>query len=84
MLLSMPGMVGASIGAGVGRYQGINGLIIHNLLSVRLVTAAGKLIDISATSHPDLWWAIRGAGANFDIITSATFKLTPLVNGGQC
>jgi hypothetical protein len=78
-----PGMVGATIGGGVGRYQGINGLIIDNMLSVRLVTAEGKLIDVSETSNPDLWWAVRGAGANFGIITSATYKLTPLVNDGQ-
>lgn len=45
------------------------------LLSVRLVTADARLIDVSATSHPDLFWAIRGAGANFGIIISATYKL---------
>lgn len=78
-----PGMVGATIGGGVSRWQGINGLIIDNLLSVRLVTAEGNLIDVSETSNPDLWWAVRGAAANFGIITSATYKLTPAVNNGQ-
>ncbi|KAI3322751.1 Glucooligosaccharide oxidase [Xylariaceae sp. AK1471] len=78
-----PGMVGATIGAGVGRYQGLFGLIIDSLVSVRLVTAEGKLIEVSESSHPDLLWAIRGAGANFGIITSATYKLHPQTNGGQ-
>jgi FAD/FMN-containing dehydrogenase len=75
-------MVGATIGGGVGRYQGLNGLIVDSLLSVRLVTAEGMLIDVSNTSNPDLFWAIRGAGANFGIITSATYRLYPLTNDG--
>ncbi|KAI1502629.1 FAD-binding domain-containing protein [Biscogniauxia marginata] len=80
---SCPGMIGATLGAGVGRYQGLHGLVIDALLSVRLVTAKGDLIEVSATSNPDLFWGIRGAGANFGVITSATYKLTPLVNDGQ-
>lgn len=80
---SCPGVVGATLGAGVGRYQGLHGLVIDALLSVRLITAEGKVIDVSATSNSDLFWGIRGAGANFGIITSATYKLTPLVNNGQ-
>jgi len=72
-----------TLGAGIGRYQGVFGLLIDALVSVRLVTAAGNLITVSATSNPDLFWAIRGAGANFGIITSATYKLHPQINGGQ-
>ena len=78
-----PGMVGATIGGGVGRWQGLDGLIIDSLLSVRLVTADGKLIHVSADSHSDLYWAIRGAAANFGIITSATYKMSPQTNNGQ-
>ena len=48
------------------------------LQSVRLVGADGIVKTVSATSYPDLWWAIRGAGANFGVITSATFKVQPL------
>ncbi len=76
-------MVGATVGAGVGRYQGVNGLIIDSLLSVRLVTAEGQLVDVSADSNPDLFWAVRGAAANFGIITSATYQLHPQINNGQ-
>ena len=78
-----PGMVGATIGGGVGRWQGLDGLIIDSLLSVRLVTAEGKLIHVSEESHSDLYWAIRGAAANFGIITSATYKMSPQTNNGQ-
>ncbi|KAI1083648.1 Glucooligosaccharide oxidase [Whalleya microplaca] len=78
-----PGVVGASVGAGVGRYQGLHGLIIDSLLSVRLVTAEGNVIDASEDTNSDLFWAIRGAGANFGIITSATYRLHPKTNGGQ-
>lgn len=53
------------------------------LQSVRMVGADGKVITVSATSHPDLWWGIRGAGANFGVITSATYKIHPLVNNGN-
>lgn len=53
------------------------------LQSVRMVGADGKVITVSATSHPDLWWGVLGAGANFGVITSATYKVHPLVNNGK-
>lgn len=68
-------MLGSTLGAGVGRDGGRYGLEIDALVSVRLVTAAAQLIEVSDSSHPDLFWAIRGAGANFGIVTSATYKL---------
>lgn len=76
-------MVGATIGAGVGPLQGLHGLIADALLSVRMVTATGDLITVSDASNPDLFWAIRGAGANFGIITSATYKINDATNGGR-
>lgn len=60
--------------------QGKLGLTADALQSVRLIGADGVAKTVSATSHPDLWWAIRGAGANYGIITSATFKIQPLSN----
>lgn len=77
------GVVGATLGAGVGRFQGIHGLVIDALLSVRLVTAKGRIITASATEHSDLFWGLRGAGANFGIILSATYKITDHSNGGN-
>ncbi|KAI0879965.1 FAD-binding domain-containing protein [Annulohypoxylon maeteangense] len=78
-----PSLIGVSLGGGVGRYQGVYGLITDALVSVRLVTANGDLIEVSRNSHPDLFWAIRGAGANFGIVTSATYKVHPLTDGGD-
>lgn len=67
----------------MGRYQGVHGLIIDALLSVRLVTATGELITVSADSNPELFWALRGAGMNFGVVTSATYKVADMTNGGQ-
>ncbi|KAG9826263.1 hypothetical protein KCU98_g648, partial [Aureobasidium melanogenum] len=80
---SCPGYVGVSLGGGVGRYQGVFGLLIDALLSVRMVTAKGQIITVSAGSNPDLFWGIRGAGFNFGIVLSATYKIQPLINKGQ-
>ena len=77
------GMVGATLGGGVGTYGGLHGLEIDALLSVRLVTGTGSMIDVSATSHPDLWWGIRGAGFNFGIVTKATYQIYSFTNNGQ-
>ncbi|KAI1365579.1 FAD-binding domain-containing protein [Xylaria arbuscula] len=77
------GYIGAGIGAGVGYLQGTLGLVIDSLVSVNLVTASRDCVEASENSNPDLFWAIRGAGANFGIITSAVFKLTKKVNNGE-
>ena len=77
------GMVGATLGGGVGPYGGLHGLEIDALLSVRLVTGIGSVIDVSATSHPELYWGIRGAGFNFGIVTSATYRIYDFTNNGQ-
>ncbi|RYP36603.1 hypothetical protein DL767_003307 [Monosporascus sp. MG133] len=79
---SCPGVVGVTLGGGVGRYQSLHGLIIDALVLVRLVTADGAIATASETLNPELFWGIRGAGANFGIVTSATYKLAPLINDG--
>jgi FAD/FMN-containing dehydrogenase len=76
-------VVGVTLGGGIGRYQGLDGLLADALLSASLVTANGELITVSEDSYPDLFWAIRGAGQNFGIITSATYRLSPLTNSGM-
>ena len=76
-------MVGATLGGGVGPYGGLHSLEIDGLLSVRLVTGTGSVIDVSATDHPELWWGIRGAGFNFGIVTSATYQVYDFTNNGQ-
>ncbi|KAL9619499.1 MAG: hypothetical protein Q9160_005862 [Pyrenula sp. 1 TL-2023] len=77
------GMIGATLGAGIGIGTGILGIGIDSLKSVRLVTASGDLVTASETSSPDLFWALRGAGANFGIVTSATFELQDQTNDGN-
>ncbi len=76
-------MVGATLGGGVGPYGGLHGLEIDGLQSVSLVTGTGSLINVSATSHPDLWWGMLGAGFNFGIVTSATYQVYDFTNSGQ-
>lgn len=77
------GVLGITLGGGVGRYQGIHGLMLDALLSVRIVTASGDLIEASSTSNSDLFWGLRGAGANFGAITEATYRVSDLTNGGE-
>lgn len=72
---SGPGMVGITLGGGVGRFTEIYGLVADALVSARLIIASGDVVEVSDTSHPDFFWAIRGAGANFGVVTSATYRL---------
>jgi hypothetical protein len=76
-------MIGATIGAGVGPVQGELGLMIDALESVRIITASGSIISASRTENAELFWGIRGAGANFGIITSATYKVPEAINKGN-
>lgn len=77
------GMIGATLGGGVSSLQGHHGLLIDTLVSVRLITAAGDAITVSEKENKDLFWGIRGAGHNFGIITSATYKIFDSTNAGQ-
>lgn len=76
-------MIGVTLGAGVGPLQGLHGLVLDALKSVHLVTASGELITVSSTENADLFWALRGAGANFGIITSANYTIHDATNNGQ-
>ncbi|RYP19810.1 hypothetical protein DL765_003156 [Monosporascus sp. GIB2] len=80
---SCPGMIGLTLGAGVGPWNGVHGLLIDALVSLRVVTANGTIVEASKDRNPDLFWALRGAGANFGIVTYATYKLQRQVNQGQ-
>lgn len=77
------GLIGASVGGTVGNWQGILGLGVDYLDSVRLVTASGDLVEASKTKNADLFWGIQGAGHNFGIITSARFHLHDNINDGK-
>ncbi|KAI5854497.1 hypothetical protein GGS23DRAFT_608303 [Durotheca rogersii] len=78
-----PSLIGVTLGGGVGRFQGVYGLVLDALLSVNMVTAKGDLIEVSKESYSDLFWGLRGAGANFGIVTSATYQVQPLANNGD-
>lgn len=58
------------------------GLGLDSLLSVRIVTGTGEIVTASKESNSDLFWGLRGAGHNFGVVTSATYKVYPLANGG--
>ena len=77
-VISTTGIAGLSLGGGVGHLTRKAGLSCDNMLSADVVTAAGKLVHASADENQDLYWALRGGGGNFGIVTSFEFRLTPV------
>ena len=71
------GVAGLTLGGGFGRLQRKLGLTIDNLRAVELLTADGELVRTSDSEHPDLFWAMRGAGPNFGLVTAFEFNLHP-------
>lgn len=72
-----PGLVGPALGGGHGRYEGLHGLISDNFINLNVVLADGSTVQVNETSYDDLFWALKGAGHNFGIVTSLELKIYP-------
>jgi FAD/FMN-containing dehydrogenase len=72
------GIAGLTLGGGYGWLDGKYGLACDNVLSIDMITGEGQLVTASAEENADLFWGIRGAGANFGVVTSFKYQLHPV------
>ena len=72
------GVGGLSLGGGLGWLMRKHGLTVDNLVQAEVVTAEGEIVCATANDHPDLFWALRGGGGNFGIVTTFRFALHPV------
>lgn len=79
-IVSSTGIAGLTLGGGYGWLQGKYGMSIDNLLSAEVVTADGQVLQANVDENADLFWAVRGGGGNFGVVTSFTFQLHPLTS----
>ncbi len=84
-VISSTGIAGLTLGGGLGWLMGKYGLCVDNLRSAEVVTAEGAVLQASASENADLFWALRGGGGNFGVVTSFEFDLHevgPIVTAG--
>lgn len=77
-VVSVTGIAGLTLGGGIGWLNGKHGLACDNVLTADVVTSDGRLLTVSQDEHADLYWAIRGGGGNFGVVTSFTYRLHPV------
>lgn len=79
-IIGTTGVSGLTLGGGIGYLSRKGGLTIDRLREAEIVLASGEIVKANENNHPDLFWAIRGGGGNFGVVTSFTFNLLPIKN----
>ncbi|MGQ0575401.1 MAG: FAD-binding oxidoreductase [Pseudonocardia sp.] len=77
-VVSLTGIAGLTLGGGLGWLNRKHGLACDNLVGAEVVTASGEMLQVGPDDHPDLFWALRGGGGNFGVVTALDYRLHPM------